>query len=94
MTNAVFLPIIYLVYPETSSRTLEDLDAYFRAEPSLIVTKDKDAISSKRPLKYIEREEEEVQKVGEEDAEVMRRSSKVSAVDDANIHHHEVSKME
>ncbi|KAI9930832.1 hypothetical protein MW887_011590 [Aspergillus wentii] len=60
--NAVFLPIIYCFYPETSNRSLEDLDAYYRSNPSLLVIKDPDAICSHRPLKYIQHEQEEVQK--------------------------------
>ncbi|PYH89650.1 general substrate transporter [Aspergillus ellipticus CBS 707.79] len=60
--NALFLPIIYFFYPETGSiinangspanRTLEDLDAYYRSDPPLVVTGDPDAISVNRPLKY------------------------------------------
>lgn len=75
MTNAVFLPIIYFFYPETgmllrlsfgvltkyhaANRSLEDLDAYYRSNPSLQVTGDPNAISRKRPQKYIEREDEQ-----------------------------------
>jgi MFS family permease len=89
-TNALFLPIIYLCYPETSSRTLEDLDAYFRSEPSLLVFRDKDAISSTRPLKYIERENEEVHKVEEQDVAIGKRSG----MDDVETQHHEVGKQQ
>ncbi|KAF9888167.1 hypothetical protein FE257_009162 [Aspergillus nanangensis] len=60
--NAAFLPVIYFFYPETANRTLEDLDAYYRTNPPLIVTGDPDAISAKRPLKYIQHEEEELRK--------------------------------
>ncbi|KAH0348253.1 general substrate transporter, partial [Aureobasidium melanogenum] len=60
--NAVCIPIIYCLYPETANRTLEDLDLYYRDDPSLIVTKDKDATSSQRPMKYIEQEREELAK--------------------------------
>lgn len=60
--NAVFLPVIYFFYPETSNRTLEDLDDYYRSNPALIVTKDPDAISTKRPQKFIQREEDEVRR--------------------------------
>jgi hypothetical protein len=45
-----------------ANRTLEDLDAYYRSNPPLIVVNDPDAISAKRPLKYIEHEDEELQK--------------------------------
>ncbi|CEL02521.1 Putative Hexose carrier protein [Aspergillus calidoustus] len=66
--NAVFLPIIYFFYPETANRTLEDVDAYYRSNPPLIVVGDLDAISTKRPLKFIQREDEEVQKRAKEAA--------------------------
>ncbi|KAL4804687.1 general substrate transporter [Aspergillus unguis] len=60
--NAAFLPVIYFLYPETANRTLEDLDAYYRTNPSLIVIGDPDAVGVKRPLKYIQHEEDELQK--------------------------------
>ncbi|GAD92224.1 hypothetical protein AN8467.2 [Paecilomyces variotii No. 5] len=60
--NAAFLPVIYFFYPETANRTLEDMDAYYRSNPDLIVIRDTDAVSIKRPLKYIQHEEEEIQK--------------------------------
>ncbi|KAJ5917863.1 hypothetical protein N7454_010238 [Penicillium verhagenii] len=60
VTNACFLPIIYFFYPETANRSLEDIDAYYRSNPSLIVTGDADAICRNRPQRYIDHEEEEV----------------------------------
>ncbi|KAJ9306825.1 hypothetical protein DTO217A2_3606 [Paecilomyces variotii] len=60
--NAAFLPVIYFFYPETANRTLEDMDAYYRSNPDLIVIRDPDAVFVKRPLKYIQHEEEEIQK--------------------------------
>ncbi|KAJ9320595.1 hypothetical protein DTO045G8_1553 [Paecilomyces variotii] len=60
--NAAFLPVIYFFYPETANRTLEDMDAYYRSNPDLIVVRDPDAVFVKRPLKYIQHEEEEIQK--------------------------------
>ncbi|OKL57932.1 hypothetical protein UA08_06778 [Talaromyces atroroseus] len=56
--NVIFLLDIYFFYPETANRTLEDMDAYYRSNPSLVVSSDLDAISVKRPSKYIENEEE------------------------------------
>lgn len=41
------------------------MHAYYRSNPSLIVIKDPDAISVKRPLKYIEHEDHEMKKIGE-----------------------------
>ncbi|KAJ8133204.1 hypothetical protein O1611_g419 [Lasiodiplodia mahajangana] len=53
VVNAVALPIIWAVFPETANRTLEDLDAYYRENPPLIVIKDKDATSVRRPQKFV-----------------------------------------
>ncbi|KAM0815446.1 putative Major facilitator superfamily (MFS) profile domain-containing protein [Seiridium cardinale] len=63
VTNAAFLPILYFFYPETADRTLEDLDAYYRDNPSLIVTRDRDAISRKRPEKYAEMQQRDIREV-------------------------------
>lgn len=57
--NASFVPIVYLFYPETADRTLEDIDRLFRDDPHIFVFRDKDAISEKRPLKYVEHYENE-----------------------------------
>ena len=46
----------------TANRSLEDIDAYYRSNPGLIVVNDPDAICVKRPMKYILHEQEEVQK--------------------------------
>ncbi|KAI5195912.1 general substrate transporter [Aureobasidium subglaciale] len=46
---------------------------YITSNPGLIVINDKDAISGKRPLKYIERENEEVQKVEQQDTRAIKR---------------------
>ncbi|KAL9101385.1 MAG: hypothetical protein Q9163_003343 [Psora crenata] len=68
--NASFIPIVYLFYPETAGRTLEDLDRMFRENHRVFVFLDNDAISSKRPAAYIEHEERE-----------MRRNSSAVAAD-------------
>ncbi|KAL1301943.1 hypothetical protein AAFC00_002402 [Neodothiora populina] len=62
LLNGAFVPIVYLFYPETADRTLEDLDRYFRENHNVIVCFDKEAISSKRPLAYIEHEETEIRR--------------------------------
>ncbi|RAH63516.1 general substrate transporter [Aspergillus piperis CBS 112811] len=61
--NAAFLPVLYFFYPETANRTLEDLDSYYRSNPSLIVINDPDAVCVKRPQKYIQHEDNEMQKI-------------------------------
>jgi hypothetical protein len=60
--NAVCLPIIYFLYPETAHRSLEDMDDYFRGNPGLIVTKDLDAICQKRPQRFVDRERAELER--------------------------------
>lgn len=54
--NASFVPIIYLFYPETSDRKLEDMDRYFGENHDIFVFRSKDAISVKRPFAYGETE--------------------------------------
>lgn len=60
--NFAFIPTVYFLYPETAGRTLEDVDRYFRENHNILVFKDKDAVSQKRPVKYIEHEREEVRR--------------------------------
>ncbi|KAI4172505.1 MAG: hypothetical protein LQ343_003499 [Gyalolechia ehrenbergii] len=76
--NASFVPIVYLFYPETADRTLEDIDRFFREEARVFVFLDRDAVREKRPLKYIEHEEREVRRNSSvlsetADPEVMRK---------------------
>lgn len=59
--NASFLPLIWLVYPETADRTLEDLDAYYRDDPPLLVFRDKNSTSRKRPAKYAEMQRADIE---------------------------------
>ena len=49
-----------MTYNCVANRSLEDIDDYYRNDPPLIVTGDRDAIGSKRPLKYVNKEEETV----------------------------------
>lgn len=56
--NATFVPIVYLFYPETSNRRLEDLDRYFARGQHVVVCFDKEATSSKRPERFVVQDEE------------------------------------
>lgn len=69
---------MYLFYPETAGRSLEDIDDYYRTNPSLLVFRDKDVTSSKRPEKYRIREEEEVRRHSSVNAATFRRQSRIS----------------
>ncbi|KAF9888547.1 hypothetical protein FE257_008478 [Aspergillus nanangensis] len=76
--NAAFMPVIYLLYPETANRNLEDMDAYYRSNPPLLVIGDPDATSAKRPLKYIQHEDEEIQ---------ISRMNRSTKVEDTEVEH-------
>lgn len=39
--NGAFVPLVYLFYPETAGRTLEDIDRYFMEHDNIFVFKDK-----------------------------------------------------
>ncbi|CEL05242.1 hypothetical protein ASPCAL06360 [Aspergillus calidoustus] len=62
--NAAMVPAVYFFYPETAGRTLEDIDEYYRTDPPLLVFRDKEAISRKRPERYRIKEEEIIRKNG------------------------------
>lgn len=52
-----------------ANRTLEDMDAYYRDNPALIVTTDSEAVSVKRPLRFIQHEDEELQRTAKSEGE-------------------------
>lgn len=60
--NLVFVPIIYFFYPETAGRQLEDIDMFFRGNPSIFIHNNSEAVSIVRPARYIEIEQELVAK--------------------------------
>jgi hypothetical protein len=47
---------------QTTDRSLEDLDRFFTENQNVLVFRDADAVSSKRPLRYIEKEQDEVRR--------------------------------
>lgn len=49
-------PMIYLFYPETANRTLEDMDQIFIHNPSACVFANRAATQSERPQLYIDAE--------------------------------------
>ncbi|KAJ0271095.1 hypothetical protein CBS470a_013309 [Colletotrichum nupharicola] len=83
--NAAFLPVIYLFYPETANRTLEDLDEYYRNNPPLVVIGDTDAIGTKRPQKYVDHEEAQVERVAHEDGVTEAADKKTSRTEAGHV---------
>ena len=62
-----------LINTSKANRCLEDIDEYYRNNPPLVVIGDKDAIGSKRPLKYVNKEEEDIEIVKRES--IVRKES-------------------
>lgn len=58
--NAVSIPIIFLFYPETANRRLEDIDIVFKDGLRTLVFMDKEAIQPQRPARFIALDEEEL----------------------------------
>ena len=66
-----YFPLVYCLYPETSRRTLEDMDQIFIQNPSLLVFGKKDLTQRNRPQAFVEAEaariaEAEASKTGQE----------------------------
>lgn len=61
-----------------ANRTLEDLDEYYRNNPPLVVIGDKDAVASKRPQKYFDHEEAQMERVVHEDGVIDVANKKAS----------------
>lgn len=55
------VPVVYLFYPETADRALEDVERFFRECHNIFVFRHKDATSIKRPQTYIVDAESRIQ---------------------------------
>lgn len=51
-----WFPIVFCLYPETSRRTLEDMDQIFIQNPGVIVCGKPDLTNRKRPQAFIDAE--------------------------------------
>lgn len=51
--NAAIMPIVYLFYPETADRTLEDVERFFRENHDILVFRHKEGTSVQRPHAYV-----------------------------------------
>ncbi|KAG5352006.1 hypothetical protein C0989_004201 [Termitomyces sp. Mn162] len=60
--NAIFVPLIWFVYPETANRHLEDIDKLYRDNSSMIfVYKNKEATQVERPQRFIDADRERLE---------------------------------
>ncbi|MCJ1321232.1 hypothetical protein MMC15_006576 [Xylographa vitiligo] len=87
--NFSFLPIIYLFYPETADRTLEDIDRLYRENHNLFIFRDKEAVAPKRPAAYVEIEESEVRRNSSIDPRMLRRAVGKMTSNDAKFEERE-----
>ena len=60
--NISFVPIVYFFYPETANRALEDIYVFFRDNHAIFVHNNPEAISTQRPARYVEMEQDLVQR--------------------------------
>lgn len=85
--NASFVPTVYFLYPETAGRTLEDIDQLFRENHDILVFRNPEAVSSARPLKYIQRDADLCAVNESDDVRMRKVAGKVS--EDGEASHRE-----
>lgn len=61
-----YFPIVWALYPETTQRTLEDMDEIFKRNPGIFVFGDKDLTQRARPGSFVEAENTRVRQAAEE----------------------------
>ncbi|KAJ6632433.1 general substrate transporter [Mycena sp. CBHHK59/15] len=60
--NAIFVPLVWLLYPETANRHLEDIDHLYRDNNTMIlVFRNKEAIQLERPQRFVDADNQRVQ---------------------------------
>lgn len=64
ISNAAIIPVIYLFFPETADRSLEDIERFFRENHEIFVFKNKEATSVKRPAQYAIDEQDKIRENG------------------------------
>lgn len=76
-----FGPVVYLFYPETANRTLEDMDQIFIHNPSALVFTDRAATQSKRPDILIEAETARIAQIANRSQEATLSGNEKIATD-------------
>ncbi|OJD35309.1 sugar transporter stl1 [Diplodia corticola] len=64
-----YFPVVWALYPETTQRTLEDMDEIFKRNPGIFVFGNKDLTQRARPRVLVEAEIARVQRAAEENYE-------------------------
>ncbi|KAJ7640318.1 general substrate transporter [Mycena polygramma] len=60
--NALFVPVVWLLYPETANRHLEDIDHLYRDNSTMVwVFRNKEAIQMERPQRFVDGDNERAQ---------------------------------
>jgi hypothetical protein len=60
-----FFPVVYLLYPETCRRTLEDMDEIFKDRRGMFVFTDRALTQRERPQAFIEAERRRIEAVSD-----------------------------
>ncbi|KAJ7915599.1 general substrate transporter [Mycena leptocephala] len=60
--NALFIPVVWLLYPETANRHLEDIDRLYRDNSTMVlVFRNQEAIQLERPQRFVDGDNERTQ---------------------------------
>ncbi|KAJ7472045.1 general substrate transporter [Mycena latifolia] len=80
--NALFIPVVWLLYPETANRHLEDIDHLYRENSTMVlVFRNKEAIQLERPQRFVDAENERAQVALAARADVLQGRSDVELAD-------------
>jgi hypothetical protein len=52
-----YFPVVYFIYPETTQRTLEDMDEIFKSNPGILVYRNKNLTQRARPEAFKQAEQ-------------------------------------
>ncbi|KAF8197103.1 hypothetical protein BJ912DRAFT_1020959 [Pholiota molesta] len=76
--NAIFVPLIWLIYPETANRQLEDIDRLYReGKSSIFVFRNKEATQVERPQRFIDADDQRLEAKEEKDRQSRTENSKL-----------------
>ncbi|KAJ7083996.1 general substrate transporter [Mycena belliarum] len=81
--NALFIPVVWLFYPETANRHLEDIDHLYRDNSTMVlVFRNKEAVQMARPQRFADADHERTQMALAARADVLQGQADMELVDD------------